>query len=551
MPFSIALTALTAAAAPWEHVDDPVVEGLGGWTQDVDLADVDADGDLDVLLANGGGYSSAGTPEPSHLLLNDGTGAFTDVPLATGLHRVARARDFDGDGVVDLFFAGAWQTPSVLLLGDGAGGWVDASDRLPTDPLSVGDAEPGDVDDDGDLDLVLSDSGEGNALFGPGEVTRLWLNDGTAHFVDATAQLPQVRVGWSWDLELADIDGDHDLDLLVSCKTCSGSFLFDNDGTGTFADRSAALPQRSNNYDFEALDLTGDGLPDLATINDGRNLDERILVNVGTGFEDQTAARLPDAENLGKDDNALVFVDADGDGDIDVLIGSLTDPDRLLVNDGLGNFTVDTDVLTGPSTPGTLGIAVGDLDGDGRLDLVMGQGEAAFTDRWYRGVDVPVDVVAPSVALEALAEGALPAVVHAEVDDRKAPVTPDDAVVTLRWGGGSRRMQHSGHVVWRAETDGLPAAGTVWVCAVDRAGNEACTAPVAYGAAGDTGTTDTATTPSTTPGTTTSTTEPTTPADGPPPSDEAHGCGCDGAGAGAGGGWLAALALLYRRRRRQ
>ena len=86
-------------------------------------------------------------------------------------------------------------------------------------PLSVGDLEAGDVDLDGDLDLVLADWGPGNNMTNDGGVTRLWINDGTGRFTDVTAaRMPSLKVRFSWDLEVADVDNDHDLDVLVSCN---------------------------------------------------------------------------------------------------------------------------------------------------------------------------------------------------------------------------------------------------------------------------------------------------------------------------------------------
>ena len=72
--------------------------------------------------------------------------------------RVIKARDLDGDGSVDIFVGNTYQSPSRLLIGVGEGRFDDRSaTHLPVGPRSIGDAEPGDVDGDGDLDLVLAD----------------------------------------------------------------------------------------------------------------------------------------------------------------------------------------------------------------------------------------------------------------------------------------------------------------------------------------------------------------------------------------------------------
>ena len=101
--------------------------------------------------------------------------------------------------------------------------------HLPPGDFSFGDLKLGDVDDDGDLDMVASDWGPGDASKNGGAVTRLWLNDGQARFTDATAErMPSLRIPWSWDLEFVDIDNDDDLDLAISAKASPGSFLFEN-----------------------------------------------------------------------------------------------------------------------------------------------------------------------------------------------------------------------------------------------------------------------------------------------------------------------------------
>ncbi len=240
--------------------------------------------------------------------------------------------------------------------------------------------------------------------------TRLWLNDGAGRFTDATAaRMPDLRVRFSWDLELADVDNDADLDALVSCKRCPGSYLFRNDGSGTFTDDGRGLPQYTNNYEFEPMDLDGDGWLDLVTMNDGEIVGgnsssrrEHVFRNDGKGrFRDATDAWWPVDANVGEDDNMAAFLDYDSDGDADFVVGSLSGPDRLLINNGKGRLSVALDVFDGEATPGTLGIALADLDGDGRMDVVQAQGEhpKAVDERVFLGRGLAPDTAAPSVTM--------------------------------------------------------------------------------------------------------------------------------------------------------
>src|SRR5262249_32276677 len=133
----------------------------------------------------------------------------------TGLSRMIKVADVDGDGDLDIITGGAWHTQLVLYLRDGDG-WTDATAQLPQQRTSIGDAEFGDVDGDGDLDLVLADWGDkdpGSTGY-PGGKTRLYLNDGHGNFTEAADQMPDLLVKWSWDLELVDVDNDWDLDIL-------------------------------------------------------------------------------------------------------------------------------------------------------------------------------------------------------------------------------------------------------------------------------------------------------------------------------------------------
>ena len=199
----------------------------------------------------------------------------------------------------------------------------------------------------------------------------------------------------------------------------------------------------------------------------------RIWDGTGT-FVDVTADWWPDEANPGWDDNVVVALDVDSDGDADFIIGSLDGPDRLLINDGFGGLTMVTDAFDADASRGTLMMAAADLDGDGRPDLVEAQGEVPGHEgeRVYIGTEVLEPDTAAPIVRAAVSGGTFLARVH----DNRTPNLPDDwDSVVARWDGGEAPMTWYGENLFRAT---LPdGASGVVVCAVDAAGNEGCAAP--------------------------------------------------------------------------
>jgi hypothetical protein len=469
------------------------------WTNKVELADINADGLVDVLFANGGNYDYAGDPEFSQVFLNQGPDqmfqeATKRVFGSTAmLARVIKVGDVNADGAPDILAGTTFETQSQLFLGDSQGDFANVTKtHLPQIKASIGDLEFGDVDGDEDLDVVLADWGPGSpmSMTDEGGRTMLWLNDGTGHFTNATgARMPNVLVRFSWELEFVDVDNDYDLDIMVSCKMCAGSFLFENDGTGSFTDvTQQKLPQFSNNYDFEAMDVNCDEYLDVVTINDTPELKEHIFLNDRNGgFRNQTARLWPDSENVGLDDNMAAFLDFDSDGDADLLIGSLDEPDRLLLNDGTGKLKLvnrTKPILS--DTAGTLGIAVADLNSDRKLDVVQSQGENDFPEKVYLGKNIPADTGPPvvtQVEKVSASEADQPIEIRARVHDNKSPTMPHDwRSVELRYTSDGQTqqtpMQWYGEYLWRGMIDEPPTGDISYkVCATDAAGNKACASP--------------------------------------------------------------------------
>jgi hypothetical protein len=439
--------------SPQPCVDPVTGEGEGCYTNWLALSDLDGDGDLDIVTANGGGYYELGNAEPSVIYFNDGTGAFRDVTASAFAGMSSRLRqvsigDIDGDGDLDLYQPGGYGVDAdKLWIQISPGVFADqATTRLPSGISSrAGSSHLADLDGDGNLDLVIGDWGDASAT-GISRVA-LFINDGsgvlawTATQAEPSLGTLSIRLpptlpadgasGSYWghrpiDLDTADVDGDFDLDILVNHRNGMSRILL-NDGQANFSDGNgfsavanadstttvaSNYPEKRGPYVYnqELCDIDNDGDLDLLLDNAGARPEEaaapaedappenftQILVNDGSGrFTDESRARI--FGEPGADDNAVKCVDVNSDGHYDLLVASLTNArEKLLLNDGKGIFNYVADAFPVGLDP-TLGIDVGDLDSDGLFDVVTGQGEAdPKVNRVYRGMGAALpDTLAP------------------------------------------------------------------------------------------------------------------------------------------------------------
>lgn len=343
---------------------------------DVVLIDVNGDKHLDAVLA----MENA----PNRLYLNDGKGIFTwkKGVFAEKNHDTehVRAGDFDKDGKLDLVFVAEDDQNHEFYLGNGDGTYKEVSDRLLAKSEGNG-LDIGDVNGDGLLDIVVGNTGPTPKLF-------LWINDAKrpGYFIDFSKEgLPELKTE-TQSVKLVDLNGDQHLDLIIGNEVPPNR-LFLNDGKGHFTEHPDKLELTVPLHTREVLtfDANGDKKVDVLFLNltsNGGAFEKdptaRLLINDGRGnFKDETSKRIPKQEYSAY--SGTVF-DFDHDGKPDIILSATKIPKfdpmqmQALQNDGKGNFTLATSEVIPESAVGrSWGIAVGDVNRDGKLDLFVGQ----------------------------------------------------------------------------------------------------------------------------------------------------------------------------------
>ena len=255
-------------------------------------------------------------------------------------------------------------------------------------PVGLADAEGtraaawGDYDGDGDADLYV-----GFGATGPPD--RLYRNDGGT-FVDVAAEVGVARVGETRQPSFVDYDGDGDLDLFVAFRDGPNA-LYRNDGASfSEVSESAGVGDSRRTVGVAWFDMDGDADLDLFVANQNGD-EDAVYRNGGDGTFVEIAEELGMNRPGRPEEEGSVGValgDYDNDGDVDLFVASYG-PDVLWRNDGDGTFT---DVAVGTPLAGnehSVGAAWADYDHDGWLDLYVAirvTGEAETADHLFRNV---------------------------------------------------------------------------------------------------------------------------------------------------------------------
>ena len=342
------------------------------------MADVNGDGKLDLLVANTCLTNSNCTNGTVGVLLGNGDGTFQP-PVAYGAGGVdtfaVALADVNGDGKLDLLVANACNNNSScnngsvgVLLGNGDGTYQAAtaysSAGLYADAVAVGD-----INGDGNPDLVVTNECNGNSCTNGSYGVLLGNGDGT--FQAAVSYNSGGVTATS--VALADVNGDGKLDLLLTnqcsdnnCTTGQVAVLLGN-GDGTF--QSPVTYGTSGLYagSLAVADINGDGKLDLIVTDQCESNSIcntgflAVLLGNGDGtFQTPLTSTVPAPQSVSQ----LTLADFNGDGHLDVASGA---GDFLLLGNGDGTFQPFQHLGAGGQ-----GIAAGDFNGDGKPDVAAG-----------------------------------------------------------------------------------------------------------------------------------------------------------------------------------
>jgi len=314
----------------------------------IDFSDIDLDGDNDIFICNYIGTSM--------LWLNDGQGLFTLSgynDINSDVHD-AKIADLNGDKWPDIFVVNH-HAPSKIYFNNGSGSFTESEQNIGSVIDFPQTIQLADFDADGDLDAIIHNIDS---------ESRIWLNNGEGVFKMNKTAFGGIDCR---GILTANFNDDPFPDLFISFRSKPDQIWL-NEGIGNFTKTKREIGSQSG--DIDVNDIDGDGDNDLVVAGD------RISIflnqnNTGTFVE------------RSKIDAAAWkcrLFDADLDGDFD-LISTYGDEGTLLwLNDGKGNFT-SNGAIFGNMT--TFSIECNDFDGDDDLDVILGHLEGSGGNTIY------------------------------------------------------------------------------------------------------------------------------------------------------------------------
>ncbi len=316
-------------------------------TASMGLGDIDNDGDIDAIMANGRHW-----PGQNRIFFNNGTGQFS-VSRPLGINQATsystELADIDGDGDLDIL-VGNDRAPNSIFINDGSGNFTHGGsfgeDNAPTRNLVVSD-----VDGDGHLDVLITNRGRKNEIC---------LNDGNGTF--------SRSIGYgsyddsTIDVEVADMDKDGDNDLILANRDQQPNFVYLNDGQLNFTEKIAYGTGYDNTRSVAIEDVNKDGFLDIITAN----IAEPNRIYFG---DEQLSFKKEIVLDTAADYTSSVAIgDFNLDDEVDIVFGNFDQPNYVLINKGSGESWEKIFITERESD--TYDVAIYDLNSDGKPEIV-------------------------------------------------------------------------------------------------------------------------------------------------------------------------------------
>ena len=345
----------------------------GGRPYSVVLGDVNGDGFADIVTANG-------LTQNVSVLTGNGDGTFS----AAESHSVGSTPysvvlgDVNGDGFQDIVTGNTgFDANNVSVLAGNGDGTFDGQQLIPTGNRPVVSVVIGDVNGDGSNDIVTVNSGGTDAAS-----VSVLVGNGAGSFAPVDQDVP-VRND-PFDIALGDINGDGFDDLLTAHENSGNVSVLTGNGDGKF-DSQQTIDLGFQPSDLELADVDGDGFADVVTVGArGYGVDGQLAVVLGNGdgtfndapsiegdssewFSESISLALSRARRLAGES---ISIDLNNDG-IEDAVSISVNGIHVAIGMGDDSFHPVREIVTGHNT---VSLAVGDVNGDGSLDLVTANG---------------------------------------------------------------------------------------------------------------------------------------------------------------------------------
>lgn len=337
-------------------VGSPFPVGTVSGAVSVMTGDFNHDGKLDLVTTNGNSNTVS-------IFLGNGAGGFTQAsgsPIAVGTDPIfSVVGDFNSDGNLDLAVANYRSNNVTILLGNGTGSFSPASGSPIAAGANPGSLAVGDLNGDGKLDLVVTNQTNHSAT--------VLLGNGTGAFAAAPGS-PFQTGSIPLSVAIGDFNGDRIPDLAIANFNDGNITVLIGNGSGGFAQASSS-PFAVGLFptSVSIADFNGDGNLDLATANNGNNNVTVLLGNGAASFTQAPGSPFP----AGSGSYSVAAGDLNGDGKPDLAISDVGSSNvTVLLGSGTGSFAA------APGSPYLAGsdpqsVIMGDFNRDGRLDLAV------------------------------------------------------------------------------------------------------------------------------------------------------------------------------------